>query len=61
MSLPPLPLSYENVGPISKEMGHGHVYLLDANGRKIGVFWGKPDEKIALAELICGAADKVPA
>jgi len=32
--------------------GGGHVYLTDANGRKIAALWGKPDEKAAAAELI---------
>lgn len=32
--------------------GGGHIYLTDANGRKIGVLWGKPEEKKAAAELL---------
>ena len=30
----------------------GHIYLTDANGRKIGVFWGRAEEKHAAAELV---------
>ena len=32
--------------------GWGHVYLIDANGRKIAAIWGKPEEKIETAQLI---------
>lgn len=55
--LPPLPFSYLTNAPEGAGDGVGHVYLLDANGRKIGALWGKPSEKIALAELICDASD----
>lgn len=58
-ALPPGPFTYVNIGPADKPMGHGHVYLRDANGRNIGVCWGRPEEKIALAEMICTAREKV--
>ena len=32
--------------------GSYHIYLVDANGRKIAAIWGKQDEKLATAELI---------
>lgn len=32
--------------------GGGHLYLIDANGRKIAALWGGADEKQANAELI---------
>lgn len=32
--------------------GGGHIYLTDANGRKIGVLWGQATEKHAAADLI---------
>lgn len=32
--------------------GGGHVYLTDANGRKIAAVWGKAEEKEATADLI---------
>lgn len=61
--LPPLPYSYlTNSGGPGQV---GFVYILDANGRKIASIWGKPTEKVAVAELICDASDaanaKVPA
>jgi hypothetical protein len=56
--LPPLPYSYETNAPEGVHEGKGFVYLLDADGRKIGTVWGKPDEKLALATLICDASDK---
>lgn len=54
--LPPVPWSYETNAPVGVHDGKGFVYLLDANGRKIGTVWGKPDEKLAVAELICDAS-----
>lgn len=55
--LPPLPWSYETNARVGEHEGSGFVYLLDASGRKIGTVWGKPDEKLAIVELICDAAD----
>ncbi len=61
MSLPPLPWSYQtNAAPGAHE-GNGFVYLLDANGRKIASLWGKPAEKLAVAELVCDASDRAHA
>lgn len=53
--MPPGPFTYETIGPRTRSLGNGHVYILDANGRKIASMWGKPAEKLALAELICNA------
>jgi hypothetical protein len=51
----PLPWSYETVS--AKDSKHvGFLYLLDANGRKIGTIWGPSTEKLATADLI---VDKV--
>lgn len=57
--LPPLPWSYTTNAPVGQHEGKGFVYLLDANGRKIGTVWGKPDEKLATATLICDASEKL--
>lgn len=54
--LPPLPWSWEDNGFVDRPLGHGFVYILDANGRKIGTIWGKPHEKVAVANLIIQAA-----
>ena len=35
--------------------GGGHIYLLDANGRKIAAIWGKAGEKEKTADLIIEA------
>lgn len=35
----------------------GHIYLTDKNGRKIGVVWGKPNEKPYTAALIIAAVE----
>ena len=56
--LPPRPWSYQTNAREGAHEGGGFVYLLDANGRKIASFWGRPDEKLAIAELVCGAAEK---
>lgn len=37
--------------------GQGHVYIVDAAGRKIAAIWGKSDEKLATAELIVAAVN----
>jgi len=55
--LPPLPWSYLTNAREGQHEGTGFVFLLDANGRKIGTVWGRPDEKLAVVELICDAAD----
>lgn len=47
----PRPWSWISVG--AKASGGCHVYLTDANGRKIGVIWGKGAEKIATIQKIC--------
>mgnify|MGYP001596779109 CR=1 FL=1 len=56
-NVPPLPWSYQTNAPVGQHEGKGFLYLLDANGRKIGTLWGRPDEKLAAAELICDASD----
>jgi len=58
--LPPGPFSYMTISAKSStHPGAGHVYILDANERKIASIWGRQDEKIALAELIIKARDTV--
>lgn len=37
--------------------GVGHVYLVDANGRKIAAIWGKTEEKEATANLTLDAVN----
>lgn len=57
-NLPPLPWTYQTSAHPGQHEGAGFVYLVDANGRKIGTFWGRPEEKIAIAELVIDACDK---
>lgn len=57
-NLPPRPWSYLVTAPSHRHEGSGHVYLVDANNRKIGNMWGSPDEKIALVQLIIDAGAK---
>lgn len=57
--LPPGPFGYETTAPLDDHHGKGHVYIVDATGRKIAVCWGKPDEKLALKDLILDARNKV--
>lgn len=55
--LPIGPYQYETVRAMnSAHEGSGHVYILDKDGRKIASMWGKPHEKMALAQLIIDAS-----
>jgi hypothetical protein len=51
-NLPPLPWFYTTNAPEGHHEGKGFVYLHDADGRKIGTVWGKPDEKMATIQLV---------
>ena len=46
----PRPWNWTWVG--ANASGGGHIYLTDANGRKIAAVWGKANEKQAAAELV---------
>lgn len=39
----------------------GHVYLTDANGRKIAALWGKSGEREAAADLIVALVNEAKA
>lgn len=39
--------------------GPGHIYLVDASGRKIAVLWGKKGERELNAELIVDAVNDI--
>lgn len=41
--------------------GCGHIYLVDANGRKIAALWGTLDEKVANASLFIAAPELLDA
>jgi len=58
-NLPPGPYSFETITARGGDEGNGHVYILDATGRKIASIWGKGAEKLALAELIIHARSRV--
>lgn len=58
-ALPALPWSYETNAADGKHEGSGFVYIVDANGKKIGTVWGPPDQKLAVAEAICDASDRL--
>jgi len=61
MSLPPLPWRIEEVRTIGGKPFSGFVYLVDANGAKIAVLYGKPERKEALMDFIIRAADDATA
>jgi hypothetical protein len=42
---------------VNNASGGGHIYITDANGRKIAAIWGKADEKQATADLIIKAVN----
>lgn len=58
--LPPGPYAYATTAPAGDHPGKGHVYIVDANGRNVGVCWGKPDEKMAMAVMIIKASGGEP-
>ncbi len=55
--LPPGPFRWTTTAYPGDHDGIGHVYLHDRIGRKIASIWGKPDEKVALANFIVGNAE----
>lgn len=56
-SLPPLPWDWvASATPTSN--GMFHIYLIDANGRKIAALWGKADEREAAAKHIVALVNK---
>ena len=56
-NLPKGPFEYMTTAPLDGHHGMGHVYVVDADGRKIASLWGKPDEKLALLDLILKARE----
>lgn len=57
--LPPGPYAFHTTALPGQPIGNGHVYLVDANGRRIASIWGKGEEKIALVEMIIAASETV--
>ena len=58
--LPPKPWSIMVTARADKYVGNGHVYICDANGRKIMSLWGAPREKMEMVELIIKAREALP-
>jgi hypothetical protein len=56
--LPPGPFSLEQSQSTSAN-GRFHLYVTDANCRKIAALWGNHDERLALGELLIHARDQV--
>jgi hypothetical protein len=54
-TLPAGPWSYLTTAAPGTPDGNGHVYLVDADGKKLASLWGKPDQKMALAKLFIAA------
>lgn len=53
-----LPLDYMITARPGEHEGSGHVYIVDANGKKLASLWGPKETKIAMAQLILDAANK---
>ena len=53
----PLPYSLD-VARRQTDNGVMHIYIVDANGRKIAAIWGKEGEKEATANLILNAVNR---
>ena len=51
----PLPFDWMSVSAPASD--GCHVYLTDANGRKVGAIWGKSGEKISTIEMIVRAVN----
>ena len=58
-ALPPGPFSYLTTAAPGQPDGKGHVYIVDANGRKIASLWGPADAKMERAALIIKSRDAV--
>lgn len=58
-ALPPGPFGFETTARPDEHIGTGHVYIIDATGRKIATVWGSKENKIALAEMIIEARDRI--
>lgn len=56
-TLPPGPFRWTTTAAPGDHDGNGHVYLCDRSGRKIASIWGKPAEKVSLANFIVGNAE----
>ena len=59
-SLPPGPYEYITTADLNDHHGMGHVYLVDTTGKKIASIWGKPDQKLALVDMIICASGGSP-
>lgn len=53
-----LPLDYLVTAPPGEHEGSGHVYIVDATGKKLASLWGTKETKIAMATLILDAANR---
>lgn len=57
MNHAPLPWRYET-SRTADASGRAHLYLVDANGRKIAAIWGGYEEKFETAQLILDAVNR---
>ena len=53
---PPGPYAYLTTARAGDHHGNGHVYIIDANGKKIASIWGTAAMKMGLAQLIIEAS-----
>jgi hypothetical protein len=54
-ALPAGPFYYMTTAKPDAHQGSGHVYIIDAAGRKIASLCGPPDVKLAVAQMIIDA------
>jgi hypothetical protein len=57
LELAPGPWSYETTAAPGTPDGNGHVYIVDATGRRIASLWGPARVKMATAQLMITARD----
>lgn len=55
--LPKGPYRYEMTALEGEHHGSGHVYLVDADSKRLASIWGKKESKMALADLIIKASE----
>lgn len=52
------PFDVETVSRAGAGLGNGHVYIVDATGKKVASLWGNAETKMALADLIIEASKR---
>jgi hypothetical protein len=57
MAAEPAPRPWDWIFVATGQGERGHIYIVDANNRKIAAIWGKHEEKQATADLIISSVN----